>query len=256
VPEAYKMIGAQAGYDPSDPAPAQAFTIEKHLAHAKAVREAARDPEVAGPREFVAGHSSGGRLVQASLIEALGEDDSHTAVAVLFDCTPPTSQTNDAAEAAANARFQQLQVQGIIPQNLPPVTPWGDATEAAKEEEPVYWPNPRDPRIGRAAYSSRADDIFSGNNLTDYDLTEELSKVTVPTAVLVGELGPFGGDLCGRANADVFHVPLRTVKGSGHLGFLDNPSKFFPILEQAMDDVESGRAVHAPPTPAVQAANA
>jgi pimeloyl-ACP methyl ester carboxylesterase len=66
----------------------------------------------------------------------------------------------------------------------------------------------------------------------NFDLTDQVSKIRVPTLIIVGEKDDLFLETCRYLNENIKGSQLRVVTGSGHTVSIEKPEEFNQILEE------------------------
>ncbi|MGW5430372.1 alpha/beta fold hydrolase [Streptomyces sp. NPDC004059] len=188
---------------------------------------------MAVPRVSLLGHSHGGFIAQRYALD----HPEHVASLVLYDTSPVTGEDFWSAAVANMERFARRHATdhpetATYAAGL--TTPLGrltddEATAVLRSISPAYFFDywGREKEFGPARQELRMYAAPSLGEDTPFDVREELSRVTAPTLVVVGE----ADFICGPRWARMMHqaIPeahLVVLDRTGHLGHVEQPEEF------------------------------
>ena len=206
-------------FDSTDPAD---YGLDAQASDLTAVIDAAP-----GDRVHLLGHSWGGVVA----MDYAARHPERVASLLLVDSCPPHIRDLEPGYGRFSARVGELVQQGLIPADLP-----DDPTEQLRAMAGVYF---ADANFRLSPDDADSFEVFpvagelTAQSLSTLDLTDGLSRFEGPVLIVMGRQDPFGIDWA-TATQQAFtatRARLEIIEDCGHLGWMECPDRFFPILE-------------------------
>lgn len=213
-------VGRSSGTITSDP-------MKDYVEDLEAVRQV-----IGAERVHLLGHSAGGfpTMGYASTYPERVES------VIFVDSVPPTAHQLSHGFGSWGARLEQLQAEGLIPEQLPE-----DPTEQLNAFLPVYFSDPHHPKASQglngAKYNAMIGDMVM-HGLGDYDLRPMLARITMPTLSFISKV-PFGQEFAGGLADELPPANSRRIlmEQCGHLPWLECPDWFFSEVRSFLKEV-------------------
>lgn len=214
-------VGRSSGTVSSDP-------MKDYIEDLEAVRQV-----IGAERVHLLGHSAGG-------FPAIGYAATYperVASIVFVDSVPPTATRLSLTFGNLNARVEQLQAEGLIPEQFPE-----DPTEQLDAIKPAYFADTHHPMATAPGLNgARYDPMIGGavmQGLGHYDLRPLLANLTMPTLSFISKV-PFGPDFAGELADELPPGNSRRIlmEQCGHMTWIECPEWFLSQVQAFLKDV-------------------
>lgn len=136
----------------------------------------------------------------------------------------------------------ELVERGLIPRELP-----ADPSDQLRAMAPVYF---ADPTTRFSAEGASAFEVFpsagelTAESLTTLDLTEGLRRFDGPVLMVMGSEDPFGVEWATATQRAFTSIQARLeiLEACGHLGWMECPDRFFPVVESFLQSSPASEA--------------
>jgi proline iminopeptidase len=208
------------------PTSVKSYTFADYVADLDAVRAAFGVDKL-----HVFGHSWGGAVTMAYAIA----HPEHVASVILVDNEPPSQTLLDEGQARLSARIAELQKEGKIPPDPLPGPKGNDCMAFSEAIWPAYLYDPSlkpPPDIAGETNSCTAN-LNTVRDVTGFDMTADLAKITAPTLSVFGAQDAFGLDWQDKTVAALTGTkPVKVVVDkSGHFPWIEQPKAWADAFE-------------------------